>query len=76
MTLRRISLSAIKQLYMEQARFEEQAMMEIQDPQTRSLGIVRLDLIEACRRRLSFLSYMLTDAKGRANERYRRSGSD
>jgi hypothetical protein len=76
MRVRRISHSAIKQLYLEQERLEKQAMMEIQDPQTRFLGTVRLDLIEACRRRLSFLSYMLKDAKGRANERYRRSGSD
>jgi hypothetical protein len=76
MRRRRISHSAIKQLYLEQERFEEQAMMEIQDPLTRSLGTVRLDLIEACRRRLSFLRYMLKDAEGRANERYRRNGSD
>jgi hypothetical protein len=76
MSLRRISLSAIKQLYLEQERFEEQAKMELEDPQTRSLGTLRLDLIEECRRRLLFLRYMLKDAGERANERHRRNGSD
>jgi hypothetical protein len=76
MSLRRISRSAIKQLFLEQERFEEQARMEIQDPHTRSRGIVRLDLIEQCRRRLLFLRYMLKDAEARANERCRRNGSD
>jgi hypothetical protein len=36
MSVRRISVSAINQLYTEQERFEEQAMMEIQEPHTRS----------------------------------------
>jgi hypothetical protein len=76
MNLRRISLSAIKQLYLEQEQFEKQAMLEIQDRHTRSLGIVRLDLIEECRRRLLFLRYMLKDAEGRPDEKYRRSGND
>jgi hypothetical protein len=76
MTLRWISLSAIKQLYIEQERFEEQARMEIQDPHTRSRGIVRLDLIEQCRRRLLFLRYMRKDAEARAGEKYRRNASD
>jgi hypothetical protein len=75
MSLRRISRSAIKQLYLEQERFEKQAIQEIQDPHTRSLGIVRLDLIEACRRRLLFLRYMLEDAEARRRE-IRRNGSD
>jgi hypothetical protein len=76
MSLRRISVSAIKQLHTEQERFEEQAMMEIQEPHTRSRGIVRLDLIEQCRRRLLFLRYMLKDAEGRADQGYGRNASD
>jgi hypothetical protein len=76
MNLRRISLSAIKQLYLEQEQFEKQAMLEIKDRHTRSLGIVRLDLIEECRRRLLFLRYMLKDAEGRDEEKYRLNSAD
>jgi hypothetical protein len=69
MNLRRISRSAIEQLYLEQEQVEKQAMLEMQNRHTRSLGIVRLDLIEECRRRLLFLRYMLKDAEGRADEK-------
>jgi hypothetical protein len=76
MNLRRISRSAIEQLFLEQEQFEKQAVLEMQDRHTRSLGIVRLDLIKECRRRLLFLRYMLKDAEGRADEKYRRNGGD
>jgi hypothetical protein len=72
MSFRRISRSAIEHLYLEQERLEEQARMEIQDPHTRSLGLVRLDLIEVCRRRLLFLGYVLKDAEARRQETPRR----
>jgi hypothetical protein len=76
MRLNRISLSAIKRLYLEQERLKEQAMMEIEDPNARTLGTMRLDLIAECQRRLLFLRYMLKDAEEHANERHRRNGSD
>jgi hypothetical protein len=75
MNLHRISFSAIKQLHLELDRFEEQGKMEMKDPQTRPLGIARLDLVEECRRRLTFLKYMLKDAEEHADER-RRSPPD
>jgi hypothetical protein len=66
-----ISRSAIKRLHTELDRFVLQAEMEIGDPRTRPLGVLRLDLIEQCRRRLDFLSYMAKDAKEHAAERRR-----
>jgi hypothetical protein len=73
----RISHSAIKRLQVELDRFERQAKREIDSPRTRSLGTVRLDLIEECRRRLKYLSYMAKDAQEHADERWRsRDGED
>jgi hypothetical protein len=63
MNLRRISLSAVRQLQQELDPFEEQAKKETQDPQTHSLGLLRMDLIEECRRRLMFITYMVKDAR-------------
>jgi hypothetical protein len=71
MNVNQISLPAIKQLHLELERLETQARSEIQDPNTRSLGTMRLDLIEECRRRLTFFHYMLKDAESQANERRR-----
>jgi hypothetical protein len=68
MNVHQISPSAIKQLHLELDRFEKQAKREIEDPHTRSLGAIRLDLIEECRRRLTFLRFMLKDAEDRADE--------
>jgi hypothetical protein len=68
MNVRQISPSAIRQLHLELDRFEKQAKKEIEDPHARSLGVIRLDLIEECRRRLTFLRFMLKDAEDRADE--------
>jgi hypothetical protein len=60
--MRKVPLSAVRQLQLELDRFEEQAKMEMKDPQTRSLGSLRKDLVEVCRRRLTFVAYMIKDA--------------
>jgi hypothetical protein len=67
MSLRRISLSAVRQLQLELDPFEEQAKIEMQDPQTHSLGLLRMDLVEECRRRLMFITYMVKDAHEQAD---------
>jgi hypothetical protein len=73
----RISHSAIKRLQLELDRLERQAKREIDNLRTRSLGTMRLDLIEECRRRLKYLSYMAKDAEEHADERWRsRDGED
>ena len=69
MNLNRISLPAIKRLHLELNRVEKQARREIEHPHTRSLGTMRLDLVDECRRRLTFLHYMLKDAESHPDER-------
>jgi hypothetical protein len=63
MNLNNVSSSAIRQLQEELDPFEQQAKKEMKDPQTRSLGILRLDLVAECRRRLNFFQYMVRDAE-------------
>jgi hypothetical protein len=63
MNLNHVSSSAIRQLQEELQPFEQQAIREMKDPQTRSLGILRMDLVEECRRRLNFFQYMMRDAE-------------
>jgi hypothetical protein len=69
MKVHQISLSAIKHVYMELDRFEKRAQKEMRDAHTRAIGIVRLDLVEECRRRLTFLRFMVKDAEEHASER-------
>jgi hypothetical protein len=63
MNLQHISLSAIRQLQLELVHYEEQAKIETQDRQTRSLGLLRMDLVTECRRRLMFFNLMVKDAE-------------
>ena len=65
MILRHISLSAVRQLQLEIDPYEELAKREKQDPLTHSIGLLRMDLIEQCRRRLMFITYMVKDARQR-----------
>jgi hypothetical protein len=61
--MRDVPLSAVRELQLEIDRLEAQAKMELKDSQTRSLGSLRMDLVEECRRRLTFITYMIKDAQ-------------
>jgi hypothetical protein len=63
MNLRHVSISAVRHLQEELHQIEEQAKMETEDSQTYSLGLLRKDLVEECRRRLMFITYMIKDAQ-------------
>ena len=63
LNMRKVPLSAVRELQLELDRFEAQARMEMKDSQTRSLGSLRKDLVEECRRRLMFITYMIKDAQ-------------
>jgi hypothetical protein len=71
MNVQRISRTAIKKIYLELNQLEQRALAEIKKRQTRPLGIVRLDLIKACRRRLEFLDLMVKDAAERHRQEIR-----
>jgi hypothetical protein len=73
MNLRHISHSAVRQLQLELDPYEEQAKEEIRSPQTHSLGMLRMDLVTECRRRLMFFSFMVRDKENHPRERRRRS---
>jgi hypothetical protein len=57
-----ISISAIRQLHVELDRLEKRAQVEMRNRRARTLGLMRLDLVEECRRKLIFFNYMLKDA--------------
>ncbi|MCU1296300.1 MAG: hypothetical protein JWO91_578 [Acidobacteriaceae bacterium] len=76
MNVRKTPLSAIRHLHAELDRFEKQAQEEIKDQRSHALGILRLDLIEECRRRLIFISYMVKDAEERDKETRRSNQFD
>jgi hypothetical protein len=76
MNVREFSHSAIRQLYLELHKVEKQAKGEMKTSQTRGLGLLRMDLVEECRRRLIFIKYMLKDAEDHAGERRRRCLGD
>jgi hypothetical protein len=63
LNMREVPLSAVRELQLELDRSEAQAKMEMKDSQTRSLGSLRKDLVEECRRRLMFITYMIKDAE-------------
>jgi hypothetical protein len=75
MDVRRITVPAIRQLNLDLDQLEQQANVEIREPHTRSLGTLRLDLVEECRRRLWFFGCMLEDSEQHASERHRGHGS-
>jgi hypothetical protein len=67
--VREITLSAICKLESEIEKSEAQAKREIENRKTRGIGLLRADLLWECRHRLTFLKYMLKDAKGRSIRR-------
>jgi Mg2+ and Co2+ transporter CorA len=71
MNLRHVSISAVRHLQEELYQIEEQAKMETEDSQTYSLGLLRKDLVEECRRRLMFITYMIKDAQKRSDKKLR-----
>ena len=75
MNLRNISLSAVRQLQLELDPYEEQAKKETLSPETYSLGLLRMDLVTECRRRLTFFSFMVRDDESHSRERRQRSAA-
>ncbi len=66
LNMRDVPLSAVLELQLDLDRLEAQAKMEMRDSQTRSLGSLRMDLVGECRRRLTFIAYMIKDAEEHA----------
>jgi len=54
--LKNISDAAIRQMREELDQIEAQGRRELVDPTTRSVGLLRVDLVEECRRRLAFIA--------------------
>jgi hypothetical protein len=71
MNLRHVSISAVRHLQDELHQIEEQAKIETADSQTYSLGLLRKDLVEECRRRLMFITYMIKDAQKHPDKKLR-----
>jgi hypothetical protein len=71
MDVKQISRPAIRRLQDELYQLERQGKIEMKNKQTHPLGIMRLDLVGECRRRLEFLGHMLRDADEHAKERKR-----
>jgi len=69
MMVREITLSAIRQLESEIEKYEAQAKRELEKRKTRAVGLLRADLLREYRQRLTFMKYMLRDAKDRSARR-------
>ena len=66
MMVRGITPSAIRQLESEIEKCEAPAKGELEKRKTRAVGLLRADLLRECRQRLTFIKYMLRDAKDRS----------
>jgi hypothetical protein len=66
MMFREVTSSTIRQLESEIEKYEAQAKGELEKRKTRAVGLLRADLLRECRQRLTFIKYMLRDAKDRS----------
>jgi len=48
--------AAIRQMHEELDQLETQGRRELKDPTSRPVGLLRIDLVEECRRRLAFIA--------------------
>ena len=67
--VREITPSAICQMESEIEKCEAQVKRELEKRKTRAVGLLRADLLRECRQRLTFIKYMLRDAKDRSTRR-------
>jgi len=51
--------AAICQMHEELDRLEAQGRREVKDPNTCAVGVLRIDLVQECRRRLGFIATTL-----------------
>ena len=54
--IKNISKAAICQMQEEVDQLEAQGRVELKDPKTHAVGRLRMDLVQECRRRLSFIA--------------------
>jgi len=47
---------AVERMRLELNNLEAQAKQELKDPALKPLGLLRIDLVEECRRRLAFIA--------------------
>ena len=47
---------AVEQMHLELNKLEAQGKRELKDPARHPLGLLRIDLVEECRRRLAFIA--------------------
>lgn len=61
--VKNITHAAICQIREELDQLEVQAKLELKDPRTSAVGVLRMDLIEECRRRLLFITTALFEGR-------------
>lgn len=54
--VKNITHAAIRQMQEELDQLEAQSKRELKDPSTHAVGLLRMELIKECRRRLSFIA--------------------
>ena len=54
--VKNIMHTAIRRMQAELDQLEAQGKREVKDPNTRAMGLLRVDLIKECRRRLFFIA--------------------
>jgi hypothetical protein len=61
--VKKITNAAICQIREELEQLEVQAKLELKDPRTSAVDVLRMDLIEECRRRLLFITTALFEGR-------------
>lgn len=54
--MQRVTLAAVRKMHLELDELEIRAQLEVKARKTRSLGLLRMDLVAECRRRLLYIS--------------------
>ena len=62
---RNLTQAAIRRMSDELDQMELQAKRELKDPKTHALGLLRIDLMKECRRRLFFIASMVKTSHDR-----------
>lgn len=69
--MQHITLMTVRRMQGELDKLEAQAKEEVKVRKTRGLGLLRMDLVHECRRKLSFISAALKHSQRRAGFRRR-----
>lgn len=69
--MQKVTLSSVRQMQLELDKLEAQAQQEVKVRKTRSLGLLRMDMVAECRRRLLYISVAIKQSPKKINQKVR-----